>query len=108
MPNPEATLAQNTEPYQEIEDGVTGLLYNTPAEFVEKLSLLIEDAQLRKRLGGAANEWVLNNRQPQHTTPGLYEFYEDTRARYKRERTGQKLIKPASDKDIKRLARAQR
>ncbi len=104
---PEATLAQNTEPYHEIQDGKTGLLFSTPAEFVEKLSLLIEDAQLRRRLGDAAHKWVLKNRTPEATTPGLVEFYQEVRDRYIRERTAPKpkLITP-TDKDIQRLARA--
>jgi glycosyltransferase involved in cell wall biosynthesis len=107
MPRPEATLAQNTEPYKEIKDGVSGLLFDTPAEFVQKLSLLIEDAQLRQRLGAGAKKWVLENRQPEHTTPGLAEFYEDTRARQKRERTDTKpkIVAPTAQ-EIKRLARA--
>jgi len=97
---PEATLAQATAPYQEIVDGETGLLYKTPAEFVEKLSLLIEDAQLRARLGANAHEWVFNNRLPQHTTRGLYEFYSEVRARQVRERTGRSLVTSATQKDI--------
>lgn len=108
MPVPEATLAQNSGPYHEIKDGETGLLFDTPTEFVEKLSLLIEDAQLRRRLGEASHEWVMNNRLPQHTTPGLLEFYEDTRLRQKRNRTGQSKIIRATDKDIQTLARARR
>lgn len=106
MPEPEATLAQNTAPYREIEDGKTGLLFSTPEEFVQKLSLLIEDAQLRKTLGAAAREWVMNNRLPQHTTPGLVEFYEDVRGAQKRRRTGAKsLVVPGTNQDLKRLAR---
>jgi glycosyltransferase involved in cell wall biosynthesis len=99
---PEATLAQKTEPYHEIEDNVTGLLFSDNAEFVEKLSLLIEDADLRKRLGAEAKKWVLKNRTPERTIPGLFEFYEDTRARQKRD-LGGSLIKPATMDDLRRL-----
>ena len=87
---PEATLAADVAPYQEIKDGETGLLYRTPEEFAQKLSLLIEDAQLRQRLGHAAREWVLNNRTPAKTIPALYEFYQDCRARTKQGR----IIRP--------------
>jgi hypothetical protein len=80
---PEATLAADVVTYREIKDGETGLLYSTPAEFVQKLGLLIEDASLRKRLGASAKEWVLANRTPRATIPGLYEFYQDCRARTK-------------------------
>jgi glycosyltransferase involved in cell wall biosynthesis len=110
MPTPEATLAQDTAPYQEIQDGKTGLLFKTPAEFVEKLSLLIEDAQLRKKLGEGARKWVMNNRLPQHTTPGLLDFYTETRNRYKHEKTG--AVKPTilvpTTQDIQRLAKPRR
>lgn len=101
-PNPEATLAQKTEPYREIIDNETGLLFSTDEEFVQKLSLLIEDADLRARLGAAAKTWVMNNRTPEKTIPGLFEFYEDTRARQKRNLTGS-LVKPATMDDLRRL-----
>jgi glycosyl transferase family 1 len=83
---PEATLAANFGPYQEIKDGETGLLYRTPEEFAQKLGVLIEDAQLRARLGQEAKRWVLDNRTPEKTIPGLYEFYQDCRARTRRGR----------------------
>jgi glycosyltransferase involved in cell wall biosynthesis len=87
---PEATLAANVAPYREIKDGETGLLYRTPEEFAQKLGLLIEDAALRARLGQAARRWVLDNRTPEKTIPGLYEFYQDCRARTKQGR----IVKP--------------
>lgn len=99
---PEATLAAKVEPYHEIEDNVTGLLYTTGDEFVEKLSLLIEDADLRTRLGAAAKEWVLANRTPERTVPGLLEFYQDVRARQKR-RLADNIVKPATLEDLKRM-----
>jgi glycosyltransferase involved in cell wall biosynthesis len=79
--NTEATLAQNVGPYREIKDGETGLLFNTADEFVAKLSALIEDAQLRLRLGHAAKDWVWSNRLPKHTGPALFEFYRDLKDR---------------------------
>jgi hypothetical protein len=83
---PEATLAANVSPYKdEMVDNETGLLYNTPEEFVQKLGLLIEDAQLRARLGAAAKKWVMQNRTPEATIPGLFDFYLDCRARKQRE-----------------------
>lgn len=80
--NTEATLAQNVGPYKEIVDGATGLLFNSPQEFAQKLGQLIEDAELRKRLGAHAKEWVWNNRLPKHTGPDLYAFYRETRERH--------------------------
>lgn len=79
---PEATLAANVAPYnEEIEDGLTGLLFNGPEGFVEKLGTLIESKELRRTLGENAKEWVLQNRHYERTVPGLVEFYEHLRAR---------------------------
>ena len=100
---PEATLAQRGPVFNEIEDGVTGLLFSTPEEFVEKLSLLIENAELRVRLHDAAHKWVLANRTPEKTIPGLFDFYAETRARQKRE-MGSPIIKPATHEEIMKLA----
>lgn len=84
-PNPEATLAANAGPYKEIEDGKTGMLYNNPREFVEKLEALIKNAELRKTLGSRAQTWVLSNRAAEKTVVGLLEFYEEIKARQRRE-----------------------
>jgi glycosyltransferase involved in cell wall biosynthesis len=77
---PEATLAANIAPYDEIDDGETGLLYNSPEEFAEKLGILIEQADLRKRLGANARKWVLDNRDYRKTAAELFEFYQELRA----------------------------
>lgn len=86
---PEATLAANVAPYREIKDGESGLLYRTPEEFAQKLGALIENAELRQRLGHGARDWVLANRTPEKTIPGLFEFYQDCRARSK-----QRIVRP--------------
>lgn len=99
--NPEATLAAKVEPYYEIENGKTGLLYTTEQEFIDKLSALIENAELRKTLGNNAKKWVMNNRLPEHTIPPLFEFYTETRERQKRE--SNPLVQIGTDADIKRL-----
>jgi glycosyltransferase involved in cell wall biosynthesis len=99
---PEATLAQRGPVFSEIEDGVTGLLFDTPDEFAQKLGLLIEDEQLRLRLHAAAHKWVLDNRTPEKTIPGLFDFYLETRARQCRE-IGKPLIQPASMEQIMKL-----
>lgn len=79
---PEATLAGNTAPYSdEMVDGETGLLYNDPKEFAEKLGILIENSELRKKLGKAAKEWVIQNRHYKVTAPGLFDFYRELRKR---------------------------
>jgi glycosyl transferase family 1 len=79
---PEATLAGRVRPYtEEIVDGETALLYDTPEDFVEKLSALIENEELRRKLGERAKKWVLENRHYEKTVPALFEFYQEIRAR---------------------------
>jgi hypothetical protein len=100
---PEATLAEKTPPYsEEMLDGETGLLYGTPAEFVEKLSLLVEDAALRARVAAGARRWVLENRTPKATIPGLFDFYSEVRARQRRE-LGKPIIKRPTLEQIKKV-----
>jgi glycosyltransferase involved in cell wall biosynthesis len=99
---PEATLAAKTPPYSEIVDGETGLHYTTPAEFVEKLSLLIEDAALRRRVADGARRWVLENRTPKATIPGLADFYAEVRAKQRRE-LGKPIIKRPTLEQIKKV-----
>lgn len=100
---PEATLAQRGPVYNEIEDGVTGLLFNGPEDFVQKLGMLVDNPELRVRLGQAAHKWVLANRTPEKTIPGLFDFYAETRARQKRD-MGKPIIQPATHEQIMKLA----
>ena len=46
--------------FRVIEEGVSGFLVNTPEEWLERLSQLIEDASLRKRIGDKARKRVEN------------------------------------------------
>jgi len=81
---PAATLAQNTGPYRdEIKDGETGLLFNTPEEFEENLSLLIEDTEQRKTLAANAKDWVNENRDAFKEVPKLIGYYERLREEIK-------------------------
>ncbi len=84
-PNPEATLAANVGPYEEIEHGKTGMLYNTPQEYAEMLDGLIKNADLRKRLGPEAQKWILANRTVEKTTPGLVAFHKHLLAKKRRD-----------------------
>jgi len=105
---PEVTLAERTPPYsEEIVDGENGFLYGTPAEFVEKLSALIEGAPLRKRVATAAKKWVLDNRTPKATIPGLFDFYTEVRAKQRRE-LGRPIIKKPTLDQIKKVGVALR
>jgi hypothetical protein len=76
-PRPEATLAANFGPYKEIQDGITGLLYNNAQEFTEKLRALIRNSILRQTLADHAREWVLQNRLAENTIIGYYDFMQE-------------------------------
>jgi len=47
---------------------------------VEKLGSLIEQAELRRKLGENARRWVIENRHYMQTSKGLYEFYQELRS----------------------------
>ena len=86
MAKPAATLAQNTGPYKaEIADGETGLLFNNPDEFEEKLSRLIEDVQYRRTLAANAKDWVSENRDAMKVVPSIIESWEQLREERTRE-----------------------
>jgi hypothetical protein len=46
---------------------------------------------------------VFANRTPEHTIPGLYDFYTEVRARQRRD-IGAPIIKTASIEEIKKIA----
>lgn len=48
--------------YTEVEDGVTGFLATAPNEMAEPLVKLIRDAELRQRVGAAAEDHVVKHR----------------------------------------------
>lgn len=73
--HPAATLAANWGPYQEIQDGKNGLLYDGEEDFENKLTQLIEDAELRQELASNACDWVHENRDAKKNVPALYEYY---------------------------------
>ena len=57
------SLVQNIPPYSLVcKDGDNALCYNNSRELVEKLSLLIENEQLRRKIGENAYKWVKANR----------------------------------------------
>lgn len=76
---PAACLASNVGPYKEIEDNQTGLLYNSPEEFEEKLSTLVENATLRAEIAANAVDWMHENRDAKKEVPKLHAFYEQVR-----------------------------
>lgn len=80
---PAATLARNFGPYQEVIHNDTGLLYDTPDEFEERLEALILDAELRKRLSKRAAEWVHEYRDIEKGIVPYYEWLSKTYKTYK-------------------------
>ena len=56
-------LVAHPEVYPEIEDGVTGLHASTPAEVEAALQRLIDDPELRERIGRQAHEKVAQERR---------------------------------------------
>lgn len=88
LAKPEATLAANMPPYnEEIVDGETGLLYepSNAESFAANLEHLIQNVELRRRLGENAKRWVLNERHYFKTTRGLYDYYYELRCRRMKE-----------------------
>lgn len=83
---PAATLAQRTGPYKsEVIEGETALLFDSPEDFEAKLSLLIEDAKLRRTLASNAKQWVSENRDAMKIVPGIIQSWEELREDRRRE-----------------------
>jgi glycosyltransferase involved in cell wall biosynthesis len=55
-------LVAHPDVYPEIEDGVTGVHARTPAEVEAALLRLVDDAELRERIGTTAHEYVGDHR----------------------------------------------
>lgn len=70
-----ATLASPTVYEQSIEEGKTGLIYRNPAEFAEKLVLLIGDAGFRRDIAAHAYQWVVGHRMLRDHYRQRYEWY---------------------------------
>lgn len=50
-------IASDVGPYREfVDDGVTGFLVRRESEWIDRIRLLVEDADLRERMGAAARE----------------------------------------------------
>jgi glycosyltransferase involved in cell wall biosynthesis len=58
-------LVAHPETYPGIEDGVTGLHARTPKEVEEALLTLVDDVELRERIGRQAYEHVAEHRRIQ-------------------------------------------
>lgn len=86
LADPVPTLAQNFGPYRdEMVDGETAMLFNTPEEFVTKLGGLVEDAKLRQTIGANCKQWLSENRDAFKRVPEWVAFWQYLRAEQRRE-----------------------
>lgn len=60
-----------------LEEGVTGSFASSTQEWTEKLSALIDDAALRRRMGSAAREYVLAHYDRPVVFPRIRQFLSD-------------------------------
>lgn len=58
-----------------VEDGVNGFYAMTPDQWVEKLSILIEDASLREKMGREGRERVMERYTVQACAPRLFSIF---------------------------------
>ena len=71
------TVASNVPPYcDDMVDGKNGFLASSPKEWMEKLSILIEDSIVRNRLAGAAYKYVESERSVEVVTPLIVQAME--------------------------------
>ena len=50
-------VASDVGPYREyVDDGVTGFLVRSESEWIDRIRMLVEDADLREQMGAAARE----------------------------------------------------
>ena len=64
-----------------VEDGVNGFYAMTPDQWVEKLSILIEDASLREKMGREGRERVMERYTVQACAPRLFSIFQRLVAR---------------------------
>lgn len=91
---PAATIAQNTAAYaDEMEDGVTGMLFNDSTELETKMGVLIENASLRAELASNAKDWIRTNREVKQVVTKLFQKYVEVRE-------GHKIQMPVDDLEL--------
>jgi glycosyltransferase involved in cell wall biosynthesis len=66
--------------YSSIEDGITGLHAATPTAAREAIMALIDDPQLRSRIGGAARDFVRKHRSSAAVAPQWTAAFDQVRA----------------------------
>jgi len=66
-----------------IKNGINGFVVETEDEWYDRLSLLIENADLRRQMSKAARQTVLDNYTPQVQMPHVAQIFEDVLAQSK-------------------------
>jgi glycosyltransferase involved in cell wall biosynthesis len=74
-----------------IKDGVNGFVVENEKQWYERLALLIEDDDLRRRMSRAARQTVLDNYTPQIQMPRVAQIFEEVLAQGKIEERVEKL-----------------
>jgi glycosyltransferase involved in cell wall biosynthesis len=59
-----------------IQDGINGFLVDSEGEWYDRLQLLVEDAALRRRMGAAARETVVEQYSTRAHMPRVLEIFE--------------------------------
>ena len=83
----------NLEPYSAVvSDGMNGFLAATQDEWYEKISRLIEDSDLRKKIGKAAFEEVMTNWSLSKNKNDLLNIYKTLSKDNRTRRNGESLL----------------
>lgn len=72
-------VLSDLEPYRCVQDGVTGLKARSADEFAVQLRRLVEDGELRTRIGQAARAEVLRRHTPQAQGPAIRALFAELR-----------------------------
>jgi glycosyltransferase involved in cell wall biosynthesis len=64
-----------------IQDGINGFIVDTPEQWVDRLSLLIEDKALRERMGRAARQTAIDRYSVKVQMPRVAAIFDDLLAR---------------------------
>jgi hypothetical protein len=75
-----------------VKDGITGFYANTPEEWVDRLSMLIDNADSRRRMGEGGHEIVMNSYTIEACAPKLLDILHRTAGE-----SAKRTIVPASD-----------
>lgn len=77
------TVASKWDTYASIKDGETGYLADTEAEWIEKVSKLVESAELRRTIGENAHNDVRTNFNAKNNAIEYSNVYNDIKTKYK-------------------------